>query len=67
MTAFVKIGDTWIETESIESITAHVKPNYHAANLHTVKIITKSGKAHTGEMFEPQVTDLLEKLTGMTK
>lgn len=67
MTAFVKIGDTWIETESIESITAHVKPNYHAANLHTVKIITKSGQTHCADMFESQVTSLLEVLTGVSK
>jgi len=67
MTAFVKIADTWIETESIESVTAHVKPNYHAANLHTVKIITKSGQVHAGDMYESEVISLLEKLTGMTK
>ena len=67
MTAFVKISDTWIETESIESITANTKPNYHASELHAVKIITKSGQVHAGDMFESEVINLLEKLTGMTK
>lgn len=67
MTAFVKIADTWIETESIESITAHVKPNYHASELHTVKIITKSGQVHAGDMFESEVINLLEKLTGTNR
>lgn len=67
MTAFVKLADTWIETESIESITAHVKPNYHASELHTVKIITKSGQVHAGDMYESEVIRLLEVLTGATK
>lgn len=67
MTAFVQIADTWIETESIESITAHVKPNYHAAELHTVKIITKSGQFHGADMYESEVISLLEKLTGTNR
>lgn len=67
MTAFVKLADTWIETESIESITAHVKPSYHASELHTVKIITNSGQVHAGDMFESEVIRLLEVLTGATK
>ncbi len=64
MSTFVKIADTWIETESIESITANIKPNYHAANLHTVKIITKSGQIHGADMYESEVISLLENLTG---
>lgn len=67
MTAFVKIGDTWIETESIESITATQKENYLAAKIQTVKIITRSGQNHTGEMVESEIISLLANLTGMTK
>lgn len=67
MTAFVKIGDTWIETESIESITATQKENYLAAKIQTVQIITQSGQKHSGEMVESEVISLLEKLTGVSR
>ncbi|MGP7812405.1 hypothetical protein [Glutamicibacter soli] len=67
MTAFVKIADTWIETESIESITATQKENYLAAKIQTVNIITRSGQKHTGEMVESEVIKLLENLTGTNR
>lgn len=67
MTAFVKIADTWIETESIESINATQKENYLAAQIQTVNIITRSGQKHTGEMVESEVISLLEKLTGTSR